>query len=193
MSDSLYESLKTLAERRKSIREFSARDVSDSDIQKILGIAQTSPYASSRKNWGIEVIRDRECISRAAEAVDAKCVLLRSQLRGEYSEMFASYAANFSIFRNAPVVLVPYFRISPTVSSMLQSENDSVLTWERDTFIKSISCVTMMILLAAESLQLGACCITGALIAEDELLDIFNIKNGRHIGALVPLGYAREE
>jgi nitroreductase len=193
MSNSLYDSFKTLAERRESIREFSDKDVSDSDIQKILGIAQTSPYASSRKNWGIEVIRDRECLRKAAEAVDAKCESMRSQLRDDFAESFVSYSKSFSVFKNAPVVLVPYFRVSPTVSLMMKSKDDSVLTWERDTFIKSISCVTMLLLLAAESLQLGACCMTGALIAEDELLDIFNIKNGRRIGALVPLGYAREE
>jgi nitroreductase len=193
MSDLLYDSLKIIAERRKSIREFSDKDVSDDDIQKILDIAKTSPYASSRKNWGIEVIRDGECIHKAAEAVDAKCKSLRSELREDFSDMFASYSKSFSIFNDAPVVLVPYFRISPTVSSMLKSKDDSVLTWERDTFIKSISCVTMMMLLAAESLHLGACCITGALIAEEELLDIFNIKNGRHIGALVPLGHISED
>ncbi len=74
------------------------------------------------------------------------------------------------------------------------SKNSGVLRqWERDNFTKSISCVVMLVLLAAESLGLGACYMTGPLIAEKEIGKIINIKKGRNIGAIIPLGYPKSE
>ena len=192
MNDNLYEALKTISERRKSVREFSDAPVSDDDIRKILDIAATSPYASGRGNWGIETIRDNAVIHAAADAVDRTCADIQSRMKGGYGDRFSEYARNFSFFKSAPVLLVTYFRISPSVSIMMDSPDESVLTWERDNFIKSISCVNMLILLAAESLSLGACCVTGALVAEKELCDILRIKNGRNIGALIPIGHLKE-
>ncbi len=196
MDTNQYEQLKHLAERRKSIREFSNDPVSDEDIEKITAIAMTAPYASSRKNWGIEVIRDRAIIRKAALSVEEVCSSMARRMRGDFGERFEQYSKSFTFFSDAPVILVPYFRLSPVVSAMMSQPDptdDSVLTWERDNYIKSISCVTMMILLAAESLSLGACCVTGALVAEKELCDIFSIKNGRHIGALIPIGHKKGE
>lgn len=196
MDTNQYEQLKHLAERRKSIREFSNDPVSDEDIEKITAIAMTAPYASSRKNWGIEVIRDRAIIRKAALSVEEVCSSMAQRMRGDFGGQFEQYSKSFTFFSDAPVILVPYFRLSPVVSAMLNQPDptdDSVLTWERDNYIKSISCVTMMILLAAESLSLGACCVTGALVAEKELCDIFSIKNGRHIGALIPIGHKKGE
>jgi len=206
MSNNQYEQLKLLAESRKSIREFSSDPISDEDIEKITAIAMTAPYASSRKNWGIEVIRDSDIIRKAALSVDEVCSSMARRMRGDFGGQFEQYSKSFTFFRDAPVILVPYFRLSPVVSAMLRKPdptdqrdpmdptyqlNDSVLTWEQDNYIKSISCVTMMILLAAESLSLGACCVTGALVAEKELCDIFSIKNGRQIGALIPIGHKK--
>jgi nitroreductase len=71
---------------------------------------------------------------------------------------------------------------------MLQDPDESISLWERDNFTKSISCVALLIILAAESLGLASCYITGALIAEEELGRIFNIKTGRNIGAVIPVG-----
>ena len=192
MNDNLYDALKTIADRRKSVREFSDDPVSDDDIRKILNIAETSPYASERGNWGVETIRDGAVIRAAADAVDRKCADIQSRMKCDYGDRFAEYARNFSFFRNAPVLLATYFRISPSVSIMMNSPDESVLTWERDNLIKSVSCVNMLILLAVESLSLGACCVTGALVAEKELCDILRIKNGRNIGALIPIGHLKE-
>jgi nitroreductase len=47
----------------------------------------------------------------------------------------------------------------------------------------------MLILLAAESLGLGACYMTGPLIAGEELAQITGLSAGQEIGAIIPIGY----
>lgn len=93
-------------------------------------------------------------------------------------------------FREAPLLIIPYFKVTPVMKSLLrESITESLLQWERDNSVKSISCVSMLILLAAESLGLGACYMTGPLIAEREISEILNIPPGRETGAIIPIGY----
>jgi nitroreductase len=73
------------------------------------------------------------------------------------------------------------------------SDTPELLQWERDNYVKSIACVAMLILLAAESLGLAACHMTGGLIAEDALGPLAKIRKGRSIGALIPIGYRTGE
>jgi nitroreductase len=193
MSRSLFEALDQITSQRKSVRHFSDRKIPQVLIDQIISIAGRSPYASGRKNWGIEIITDRSVIGNAAAAVDDHVKALSETVRESYRDQFESYALNFSAFRTAPAILVPCYRVSPSLSALIESPDNSLLTWERDNVIKSISCVTMLLLLAAESVGVSACCITGALIAEKKLSELFRIKNGRQIGALVSIGFESSE
>ena len=47
----------------------------------------------------------------------------------------------------------------------------------------------MLVLLAAEALGLGACYMTGGLLAEHEILELITNKKDRKIGAIIPIGY----
>ena len=65
--------------------------------------------------------------------------------------------------------------------------------WEKDNFVKSISCVAMLVLLAAESLGLGSCYMTGPLIAEKQIKEFLGIQENKVIGALLPIGFPKNE
>ncbi len=185
----LYDALNVITEGRSSVRSFSDRSVSTEDIERIIAIAEQSPYASGKKNWGIAVITDRTVIMHAKNCVELKAKEMADTMRGDFAESFSRYSHSFTAFETAPVLLVPWFRISPTVSIMTDNASDEIAQWERDTFVKSISCVSLLILLAAESMGLGSCYNTGSLLAEQELLKLFKIKPGRNIGAVIPVGY----
>ncbi|MBP5210361.1 MAG: nitroreductase family protein, partial [Bacteroidales bacterium] len=60
---------------------------------------------------------------------------------------------------------------------------------ERDNLTKSLSCVAMMILLAAESLDLGACYMTGPLVAGKKLNQELEIRDNFILGAIIPIGF----
>lgn len=192
---SLYEDLKTICERRRSIRNFSAKQVAAEDIEKIKKIAYTSPYASNRKNWELVVVTDREKINKIADLVRAQVNQLNREVREDLRESFSRYAEHFTVFEQAPVLIIPTFRIAPGLSVMLPRAGEQmaqVAQWERDNYVKSISCAAMLVLLAAESLGLGGCYMTGPLLAEKEIAELIHIKTGRNIGAVIPIGWPEE-
>ena len=73
-------------------------------------------------------------------------------------------------------------------SILREQATDDILSWEHDNLTKSLSCVAMMILLAAESLGLGACCMTGPLLAGKELNGILGLREFFLLGAIIPVG-----
>lgn len=187
-----YEALKNIAQARKSCRAFSTKPLPEDLVQKVLDVAMLSPYASGRKNWAVRTISDRAAIADAADLVQAHCETLSTDVREDMRAAFNDYAANFVAFKTAPVLLVTEFRVKPALS-LMTGGNQEIVRWERENFIKSISCVSMLILLAAESLQLGACCMTGPLLAHDGLARLFKVRESREIGALIALGYKSQE
>jgi nitroreductase len=185
-----YEIFKDISLRRKSTRKFSDKVVSDEDITKIIDIAKSSPYASGQKNWDIQIIKDRETIKNIADCVKQKVLEMESTIREDFRDPFLSYTKNFTFFEQAPAVFVLTFRISPIITHMVgKNITKDMAEWERDNYTKSISCVAMLTLLAAESLGLGACYMTGPIIAQDKIIPLIKAKPGREIGAIIPIGY----
>jgi nitroreductase len=101
------------------------------------------------------------------------------------------YARNFAAFRTAPALFIPVFKVQHSLSLMLGEGSDEITRWERDNYVKSIAGVNMLILLASESMGLGACCMTGPLLAETEIARFLGVKRGFEIGAIIPVGYAK--
>ena len=187
--DDPYFQLQQLAAARQSTRTYSDKPVAQEDIDKIIAIAQTSPYASRKKNWKIHTITSDETKKQLVEAVKDQVQTYSKKMRDDYRAGFLEYAQNFDFFRSAPVLLIPDFRVVKPVSMMLDATVPEIEQWERDTYVKSISSVITMILLAAQSLDLGACYMTGPLIAESKIKQILNIKPNNSIGAIIPIGY----
>lgn len=185
-----YNALLKLCQARRSCRAFSRKPVPREDIERILKLTMTSPYASGGKHWEILAIDEAGKIKAMAEAVRQRCAALSMGLEGEYKKGFEGYSRFFSAFESAPAVLLPVFRDRKTISLMLPTQE--LAAYERENSVKSISCVAMLVLLAAESLGLSACYMTGPLLAAGELGKIAGVRPGREIGAVIPLGYKEE-
>ncbi|MCP4154265.1 MAG: nitroreductase family protein [bacterium] len=205
-----YDNLFTIFNERKSHRDFSPLPVPEENIAKILAIAKTSPYASNKKNWEVKVVTDRELIETLAATVQLVAEQQARKIRADLRDSFLAYAASFVFFRRAPLLLIPVFRVGKAFTYMMgdtsgtghtpgagqgseggecRENHFSPSQWEHENYVKSISCVCMSILLAAQSLGLGSCYMTGPLIAEQELNPQLNIKKGRRIAAIIPVGF----
>jgi nitroreductase len=188
-----YEVLEQICETRRARRDFAPGQLDEALIEKILRVAHTSPYASGRTNWDVQVVTDRELITGMAAAVEEKVREIRKRIRSDFEAEFVAYAENFMGFARAPALFVPTFRAAKNFSPMVEDADPALLQWERDNFVKSISCVGMLILLAAESLGLAACYMTGPLLAEAEISGLLKVKKGRDVAAVIPVGYRTGE
>lgn len=185
-----YETFHALCQSRRSHRKFSPEPVPEEMIAQILETAATSPFASGRKNWKILVIRDRDVCREMVEAIRRQTEQMAADMEPEMASMFRRYVSNFTQFADVSALLLPIFRVAPVMRSLLRDRlTPSLQCWERDNAVKSISCVAILILLAAESLGLGACYMTGPLIAGEELAQITGLSAEQEIGAIIPIGY----
>ncbi len=185
----LYDSLHEICSRRRSVRAFAERPLSAEEIGRIRAIAATSPYASGKRNWELRVVTDRAEIRALAEIVGAACRDAEGRVREDFRESFRNYAKNFPLFASAPALFLPVFRVQPSLSIMTEGAMEAIERWERDNVVKSISCVAMLVLLAAESLGLKGCYMTGPLIAGPRLAERLGLRNGYEIGAVIPVGH----
>lgn len=185
-----YDILKQIALSRRSTRSYSDRAVSDEDIQKILDVAKTSPFASGKKRWDVLVVKDKESIRNIAETTRTWIKEQAEHAREDFRDGFVQYARNFTFFEQAPVLFIPVFRLSKAISFMFDDKDGKIAEWERDSYTKSISAVATLILLAAESLDIKTCYMTGPLIAEEKIIPFLKMKQGMSIGAIIPAGYA---
>ena len=184
-----YDALLQLCKERHSIRQFSTEPVPQAAIEKIRSVAQTSPYASGRKNWQIIAIDEQVVIKEMVAVTRQRIQEISKGLRKDFVDGFEEYARQFVGFENAPLLILPVFRISPLLSYMQTEPDPLLMQWERDNYVKSIACVTMLVLLAATSLGLGACFMTGPLLAEENLNRLAGVGPGKQLGAIVPVGY----
>jgi nitroreductase len=178
-----------LCRRRHSVRVFEDRSVPAEAVAKIKEIALTSPYASGRKNWKLEIVDDPLIIQKLVNITDLAASKIADDLRQDFRSMFQTYAHSFSAFSTAPLLVIPVYKAFATLSYMLNETNNDILQWERDNYVKSIACVAILTLLAAESLGLGACFMTGPLLAEKKLKSALGLRQNQHIGAIIPVGY----
>lgn len=192
MKNKSYQELKSICEKRKSVRLFSDKPVHKDAIEMIKKIAYTSPYTSGKKNWEIIVVENKESIKSIAQIVKKHSHEIEKKIREDFREVYSEYAKNFIAFETAPVLFIPVFRAPYALSFMFYEKNKFISEWERDNYVKSISCVAMLVLLAAESLGFGSCYMTGPLIAEEQLIEFLSINKGRRIGAIIPIGYPKE-
>ena len=190
MADSeAYQCLFSICRDRHSTRKISPRPVTPALLDKIVELASLSPYASNKKNWQIRMVNDKATIRKMADMVKQAGQTMAESIRSDFQEKFLLYLQNFIHFQTAPVLLIPTFREVHPIANMMGKDESSFSQWERDNSVKSISCACMLILLAAQSLGLASCYMTGPLIAEQEIGDLIQIKPGQRMAAVIPIGY----
>ena len=193
MTGEKYQNLKSICEARRSVRTFLDKPVPTEYISKIKEIAFTSPYASGKKNYEIIAIDNKKSIITISQLVKEQVEVIGEKIRSDFKEGYNEYIKNFIFFQDAPLLFILTFRVPYVLSLMLEQRNPLMSDWEKDNFVKSISCVAMLVLLAAESLGLGSCYMTGPLIAEKQIKEFLGIQENKVIGALLPIGFPKNE
>jgi nitroreductase len=194
--------LAEVAITRRSIRKYLKKDVPDELIIQAFELARWAPSGGNFQPWQFIVVKKREIIKRIADAVQAKVDILTGWPEArEVGETAERYRNNASYFREAPVLIAALSGEYKSVADSIlfkRGEKDAVaveMTKNRQsapTRVQQIGGCIALILLALHSMGLGACWMSGPLIAKQEIEEILGVPGEWDLVALIPVGYPDE-
>jgi F420 biosynthesis protein FbiB-like protein len=186
-SDASIDALLALLRGRRSIRSFTEQPLPEGTLEKLIEAARWAPSASNRQPFRFVAITDRDLIARMAACVAETGLKCIESLSGEQRLAAERYAGFSTFFSGAPLVLAPFHRQRSSFAERIG------LPSERDVgALASVSAAIMNLLLAVHVLGLGACWMTGPLLAADELERMLEIPKGWQLSGLIPVGYPAE-
>ncbi|MCT4616545.1 MAG: nitroreductase family protein [Marinifilaceae bacterium] len=161
ITDNTAESTIDIIHKRKSVRSYTDKKVSQEDLLKLVKAGMAAPTAVNKQPWAFIAIDNREVLDQLAEGLP-------------YAKMLKK----------------------ATAAIVVCGDTDKALEgWEEIFWVQDCSAATQNILLAAESIGLGAVW-TAAYPAEDRMQTVIDILNlPKHIIPLnvIPIGYPKGE
>ncbi|MDG6243379.1 MAG: nitroreductase [Methanolobus sp.] len=173
--DAVIENIRT----RRSVREYTDREVSDDDIRTIIDAGVHAPSGFNSQPWFFVVVKNREMMKRMSDHCKPRLLAQLEEVTDENAIEFKKELANaeFNIFYDAPVVI------------MVLGSNAGFTT----DYDCSLCAQNMM--LAAHSLGIGSCWIgTACFIQENlEMMAELGITSDYRVIAPIVFGYAVKE
>ena len=167
---------------RKSIRKYEREDVDLNLIKKIIEISVNSPSGGNAQNWFTYIIKNKDILNR-----------MRSEVETVYKKVTGKDAPSvYAFFNEAPVVLAVVQK--PYIGSLddILEKADKNRNYERKFIVnpglQGVSSFITHILLVAHNEGLGACWMTGPLIAKPEIESMLGVKKPDNLVALIPIG-----
>ncbi|OIO38591.1 MAG: hypothetical protein AUJ75_02615 [Candidatus Omnitrophica bacterium CG1_02_49_10] len=108
-------------------------------------------------------------------------------------EEFGAYSRYFTFFSGAPVVIAVVAKPYDSTTARILKTYDGNVSYSSSAGIQGVAAAIENMLLTAAALGLGACWMTGPLIAKDGLEKVLGIKAPNELAALIPLGYPVKE
>ena len=179
---------------RRSVRKYIDEKITTEEIRKIIDAARYAPSGGNSQPWSFIVIKDRDKISKIASICEEKANYIIKKLEGApHLDEIEDYFRYFYFFRNAPVLSVVSMKkkknpVLNYMTSMLTQDKTNILDCFDNTNIISVSAAIQNFVLAAHSMKIGTCIMTGPLIAENEIIDFLSIKKSYRPIALIPMG-----
>jgi len=173
---------------RRSVRSFLSDPVPQSDIEKIITAAAWAPSGTNKQNWGF-ILAVSEGVRKAMkDAVAAALAEAAGRVSlADAKNVFNAYAANFTFFVDAPVVVAVVKMPYESITQKIMKRYDIKGT-KTTADVQGPSAAVQNLLLAAHSMGYGACWMTGPLIAKEKLELVLGISPPDELMALVPVG-----
>lgn len=188
---------------RRSIRKYLDKDVPDELLVQAFELARWAPSGGNFQSWKFLVVKNRKIINKVANAFQEKVDTFTNWPEAEeYRETAESYRKNAPFFREAPVLIVALSCGYKSVADLILSkkgEKDPLAMQMMEnrrsapTSIQQIGGFIGHLLLVLHSLGLGACWMSGPLIAKEEIEEILGIPQGEDLVACIPVGYPAEK
>ena len=184
-----YDGLMSLLRQRRSRRAFAPVPLAEATLAALGEAFSLAPSAGNRQDARCSFVTEPERIQsladRGATAFAALCGTVDSPLIREEMER---YGKNFFWFGNAPALACVTCRRSPAFLEEGMGAK-AALIWGGEL---SAAMSAFALLLAAESLGLGGCCLTGPLIVRRELETSLGLSKREALVLLIALGYPKD-
>jgi nitroreductase len=163
--------------------------VPDEKIRKMIQAAHLAPSGNNSKNWAFIVVKSETLKKKMRQDIVEKIDELASRMGSKKAkDDFLSYSNYFTFFDKAPlviaVVMKPYDSLSMRI--IKRYETDTALF--SDAGLQNVSAAIENMLLAASSMELGTCWMTGPMIARRSLEATLGISGEDSLIALIPVG-----
>jgi len=180
--------LMRLLEQRHSCRSFAPNPVDEKTLQILSRAFALAPQAGGERNLHCRFITDRVAIRNLAERGQAAFAAFCPSIPSPFiREETMHYGENFFWFGDAPVLAVVTCRKVPAFLENAAGHK-ATLVWGGEL---SAAMAAFSLLLTAETLGLGACCLTGPLIVWREMESLLDISKRDSLTLLIALGHKR--
>jgi coenzyme F420-0:L-glutamate ligase/coenzyme F420-1:gamma-L-glutamate ligase len=170
---------------RRSIKEYSSKEVSKKVLFRILESGRWAPSAHNAQPWRFILIRDSALKQKLAEDMASRWDedLRKSGILREHRESLIK--ASVERFGNAPVVIVACL----TMEDMDEYPDDRRKKIEYVMAVQSIAAAIENVLLTAHGEGLGSCWFCAPLFCPDVVRKTLKIPEHVDPQALITLGY----
>ncbi len=180
-----FDILNNIIKTRRSIRNFSSKNVDIQQVKKIIDVATHAPSNMNRQGWRFFIIQKKEIIETIYHLVKKHLdeIIIEKPF---FNEQLKSYEKNFTCFRDAQVIIICCFIKSNKFHYDLfdlDAENAHM-----PGELISLSLVMQNILLLAETIGLGTLIMTAPLIAVKKIKSFLKIQKRLSIGAIICMG-----
>jgi coenzyme F420-0:L-glutamate ligase / coenzyme F420-1:gamma-L-glutamate ligase len=189
MSSTSYDAFLALAKARRSVREFEDRPVPRELIDQLLEAARWAPSNHNRQPWRFLVLTDRTELRQLAQQVREALGARLSSLPPVAADFAGSLVHHATVFAQAPALIVAWHRkpVALAAEVLAGLPHPELVSGEP----LSVAMAVQNLLLAAQSLGLGACVLTAPLLAGDSLTALLRAPAGFELSCFVAVGYAR--
>lgn len=187
---------------RRSIRKYLDKDVPDELLIQAFEAARWAPNGGGFQSWKFLAVKNREIINKAADAAQEKVETLTRWPEAEHfhKDILARIRNNATFFRHAPVLIA-------ALSQQYQSVIDQILLGRRQdpvatemlagrnsapSRVQEIGGFVAHLLLLFHYMGLGACWLTGPLVAKRDIEGILGVSPEWDLMALISVGYPAE-
>jgi nitroreductase len=186
--------LKSAIETRTSVRVFSEEKIPIRDIKEMVRLAGLAPSVNNFQPWRYIAVLNKELLNRMADIVSEKIDKLPSSKSIAAANVKKQVTWFSTFFKDAPVVLMLVTRPYETVlESAVVLTHDEINVIRNHPDIQSAGASIQNILLAAVDMGYGACWLSGAMFAREEIEKMLKVKAPEKVLAFVVIGKPRSE
>ena len=181
-------SILSLFKNRRSVRDYSLREVSDKVLFEILEATRWAPSAHNAQPWRFIVVREPDVKRELAEAMASRWDKDMSKNGVPQENRESLIKTSIKRFTNAPILII----VCLTMEDMDKYPDRRRQKIEYVMAVQSVAAAIENMLLAAHAEGLYSCWFCAPLFCQDVVRKVLGVPRNVEPQALVTLGYSAE-